>query len=107
MLLGGAGEVSVEFVRDRGCADPAADLRDARARFPSTSTVVGTALARQLPPSIVDDAGTVVAPAEHLCTSAWIALAARWPLTEPVLVADYDPYAHRLYTCGLRPVRSS
>jgi hypothetical protein len=106
IVLGGAGELTLESIQDSYCEDAAAGLREAWSRFPYASAIIGTALARKLPAPMMDSRW-VVAPAEHLCTSVWIALAGQLPLSGPVLVADYDPYARRLYTCGLAPAETS
>ncbi|MCX5391925.1 hypothetical protein [Streptomyces sp. NBC_00094] len=42
-------------------------------------------------------------PAGHDCTGVWAALAARWPLAEAVVLADYEPAARRLYSCLVTP----
>jgi hypothetical protein len=102
--FGRAGEVEVAFVGDVETDDPAAELAALRVDLPGTRAVIGTALAPLLPGEIEN---VVAAPAGFATTSVWIALAGLWPLAEPVLLADYDPYAGRLYTCHLNPVEQS
>jgi hypothetical protein len=100
LLVGGDRGPTVESIQDSPCPDAATGLRSLRG--PAT-TIVGTALARALPSSTVDGSCVVAGPPDALCASAWIALAGRLPLDGPVLVADYDPYARRLYSCVVRP----
>lgn len=101
--LGGSGEVAVESVTEQVVDDPYRELAAAMAERLDALVVVGTTLALAgRPPT---GQRVVLAPADHACTSAWVAVSWLWPLAEPVLVADYDPRTARLYTCTLVPAR--
>lgn len=99
----GEGAV-LEFVDETAVDDLDAALRDLRRQHPAAQVVIGRTLAEHL------DAGPHHAPGaaptgttRRLCTDAWAALAERWPLEQPTIVADYDPHAGRLFSAGFRP----
>jgi hypothetical protein len=109
LLLGAGGQVRVEEIAEHQTTDPAAVLADALRRHPRARALVGTALLDQ--PGVTAGPGRGAAwrervippPREHLFTSAWVSLARLWPLTGPVLVADFHAYTSRLYSCLLAP----
>lgn len=105
LLLGAGGQVRVEEITEHQTADPAAALADALGRHPRARALAGT--------SLLDELGAVAAyervippPREHLFTSAWMSLARLWPLTGPVLVADFHACTSRFYSCLLAPEES-
>lgn len=102
--IGAAGDVELLGSGHVPTDRPALALAEVRARHGDVPVVVGTALAACLPLKDLLAPGLSVAPADHAVTSAWFALAARWPLRGPVLLADYDRYAGGLYTACLAPV---
>ena len=105
LLLGTGGQVRVEEIAERQTADPAAALADALGRHPRARALVGTSLLDQLGATAQDER-VIPPPREHLFTSAWMSLARLWPLTRPVLVADFHAYTSRLYSCLLTPEES-
>jgi hypothetical protein len=101
--LGGAGDVEVVENTHQRTDRPALALADLRDRHGDMPVVVGTALAACLPLKDLLSPRLTVAPADYAVTSVWFALAALWPLTGPVLLADYDRYAGGLYTAVVKP----
>jgi hypothetical protein len=96
-------EVRLDFLDEQPVADPA-DLLHASGRpYPRHRIVVGRALADRLDPEFRARHSVVEAPAHHLCTGPWAALAEHWPPDRYTVVADYDPHAGRLFQAGLRP----
>lgn len=105
LLLGGdgaSGGVRVEELAERTTPDPAAVLMETLDRRPEERVLAGRALTDRLG-GLASHPQVVPAPGTHLFTSAWMALARHWPLAGPVLVADFDPCAERLYSCRLIP----
>jgi hypothetical protein len=103
MMLGDSRDARLDNVSERAVVDPAAELAALVARWPAARAIVGGALAARLGPALLAHPRVLVSSADFLCTSAWITLAEHWPVPGPVLVADYDPYARRLFSCGLSP----
>jgi hypothetical protein len=108
LLLGAEGGVRVEEIAEHQTADPAAVLADALGRHPRARALVGTSLLDQLGAMAGLECGerVIPPPREYLFTSAWMSLARLWPLTGPVLVADFHAYTCRLYSCLLAPEES-
>ncbi len=99
----GEGAV-LDFVDEIAVDDVDAALGDLCRRHPAAQVVIGRTLAEHL--DAAPHAAAEVAPAggaRRLCTDAWAALAERWPLDRPTIVADYDPHAGRLFSAGFRP----
>ncbi|MGQ0838594.1 hypothetical protein [Actinokineospora sp.] len=100
LQVGTTGGLCVESITETVVAGPAAVL----AAAPGTRFLVGAGLSDALAGSPLLRAPRVHLPRPRLgVTSAWATLADRWPITEPVVVADFDPDTRRLYTCALRP----
>jgi hypothetical protein len=98
----GAEDAAVlEFVSEQ----PAVDLAGAIGELVATAVrvVAGRTLAARLGDEFLARHGIIAGPRRQLCTSAWTAAAEHWPQDAPVVVADYDPHAGRLFQAGLRP----
>lgn len=102
LLLGASGGARVEELTERAAPDPAAALIQALGRHPWERALVGSALLDSVG-SLASHPRVVPVPRTHLFTSVWMSLARLWPLTGPVLMADFDPCAERLYCCRLVP----
>jgi hypothetical protein len=110
LLLGASASASasadasarVEELAERTTRDPAAVLLETLGRHPEEQVLAGRALTERLG-GLASHRRVVPEPGRHLFTSAWMSLASRWPLTGPVLIADFDPCSERLYTCRLVP----
>lgn len=94
---------TVDFLDESTTADPDDALEALALRAPGTAIVAGRALADRLRPDVRERLGVVEGPAHRFCTSAWSALADRWPLDRYTVVADYDPPTGLLFQAGLRP----
>jgi hypothetical protein len=99
----GADGATVDLLDESTTADPNDALEALALRAPGTAIVAGRALADRLRPDVRERLGVVEGPAHRFCTSAWSALADRWPLDRYTVVADYDPPTGRLFQAGLRP----
>jgi hypothetical protein len=97
----GAGAV-LEFVDEAATTDPEEALAEITRRHPNADIIVGRMFAEHLGPASRARVTAADGP-RHLCTDPWIAVANRWPLTRPTIVADYDPHAGRVFSAGLRP----
>ncbi len=112
LLLGASGQVRIEEIAEHQTADPAAMLADALDLHPRARALVGTSLLDQLGGRSGLEGGAaryervIPPPREHVFTSAWMSLARLWPLTGPVLLADFHAYTSRLYSCLLVPEES-
>lgn len=93
-----AGDAGVRHVTERRTDDPASALSDLRADHPAVPVLTGDGLRAHVP-----DADGPTAGSGHDCTSVWFALADRWPLRQPVLLADYDRVTGRLHSCLVAP----
>lgn len=102
LLLGPSGGASVGELTEQAAPDPAAVLRQTLGRRPTERALVGRALLDSLG-GLASHPSVLPVPRTHLFTSVWMSLARLWPLTEPVLMADFDPCAERLYCCRLVP----
>lgn len=91
------------FLDESATADPADPLESLVHRLPGLAIVAGRVLAEQLGPRVCARLGVIEGPRRRLCTSAWSALAERWPLGQYTVVADYDPPTSRLFLAGLHP----
>ena len=98
----GADDAAVlEFVSERPVVDLADALTVVLHRNPGARVVAGRMLASRLGEEFVARHGIVAGPRRQLCTSVWAAVAENWPQDSPVVVADYDPHAGRLFLAGL------
>ncbi|HEY4023717.1 MAG TPA: hypothetical protein VGM75_33890 [Pseudonocardiaceae bacterium] len=86
--------------------DPVELLANAIGQQDVGRIVVGATLGARLDRRTQADPRLLIGPGEHGCTSAFVALEKLWPVTEPVLLADYDPDAGRLHAGWLGPVES-
>ncbi len=102
LLLLGANGARVEELTERTASDPTAVLKETLGRHPREPALVGRALLDKLG-GAASYRRVVPAPRTHLFTGVWMLLARLWPLTGPVLMADFDPCAERLYCCRLVP----
>lgn len=105
LTFGVDGAVAVEDLSEVRTTEPedpspAAALADARARHPGVATVIGAGLAATLTDRPED---VEVADAGALCTGVWAVVAERWPLREPVLLADRQLDSGRFHSCLLVP----
>jgi hypothetical protein len=111
LMVGGTGGVVISdftAARTSGPGDPtaASALAAALARLGAgaglTAVLAGAGLASAL-------AGTALADrvqagdADAQSTGVWAALARRWPISEPMLVADHDPAGGMFHSCLLCP----
>jgi len=104
LTLGADGEVAVgelDEIRVDGPGGPVRALADVLDRHRGIRVVAGAGLAAELEGTPYAD--RVESVPELWCTSAWAGLAALWPLTEPVLVADYQPVGTSFHSCVLSP----
>lgn len=91
------------------CPGPSAALAAAAARHPGAAVLVGNTLAGVCDPAadlaVARYSGARVEIGEPgaLCTGVWALLARAWPISEPVLLADFDPAGERFYSCLLIP----
>jgi hypothetical protein len=92
-------------VLDYVSEQPVVDLTDALTvvlrQNPQARIVAGHLLASRLGEDFLARHGIVAGPSRQLCTSAWAAAAENWD--SPLVVADYDPHAGRLFHAGIRP----
>lgn len=102
LLLGARGSVRVQELASRQSTDPADDLAQFLAARPEPRVLAGRTLLTRLG-ALAGQRRVLHAAGEHVFTSAWMSLAGLWPLTGPVLVADYHAFTSRLYTCLLVP----
>jgi hypothetical protein len=110
LRLDTAGEVVVVELGEvraggPGHLSPAAALAAATARHPGVPVVIGAALAAEpgVEPGEFGPGGAEVAGSGTSCTGVWAALARRWPLREPLLLADHHAAGHRFHSCLLVP----
>jgi hypothetical protein len=102
--IGGDGELALVESAQVRTATPESVIIRLRTRYPELPVVLGTALAATLPRSVLTGRGVLVAAQDLTVSGAWIALAANWPATGGVLLADYDQFAGVVYTARLDPV---
>ena len=107
LLLGTTGEVVVSDLGEVAAGgpdspSPAQALDQVAGRHPGVRVLVGTALAAELAGAPRGYPVEAAAP-ESWSTGVWAALAQRWPLREPVLVAEYQEVGGRLHSCLLTP----
>lgn len=101
--VGAAGAVVLDFVDEQPTTDLAESLARCAGHFPAVRIVAGRLLADRLDPDFLASHDVTGGPPGQLCTSAWTALALRWPRDRCAIVADYDPYSGRLFQAGFRP----
>lgn len=94
----------LDFLDESPVNDPDDGFRELLRAHPEADVVVGRMLAEHLGDSLHAAAVAAAGP-RRLCTDVWAALAGRWPLGGPTVVADYDPHNGRLFSAGLRPER--
>jgi hypothetical protein len=100
--LGPAGDVRVDEVEEAPGPGPAAAVVAALLdRHPGTRLLAGACLAAAL--AGTPQAARVEAAPQLWGTSVWAGLARRWPLAEPLLVADRDPVGGAVHSCLLTP----
>lgn len=106
LLLGTRDGVPVRDIRETPTDDPGQALKDLLARHPSVPCYVGGALRAAAGP---EAAGRRLVTAEpgHDCTGPWSVLAAHWPPTGPVVLADHEPTTRRLHSCLITPEGAS
>jgi hypothetical protein len=104
--LGARGDVGVAELTETeaggpGDPSPARVLAEAMDRHPAARVVAGAGLAAELDGlSHRDRVETVPG---LWSTGVWAGLARRWPLRQPLLLADYEPVGARLHTALLVP----
>jgi hypothetical protein len=104
--LGARGEAAVAELDEAeaggpGDPSPARVLAEVMDRHPAALVVAGAGLAAEL--GGLDDGGRVETVPGLWSTGVWAGLARRWPLQQPVLLADYEPAGARLHTALLVP----
>jgi hypothetical protein len=102
LRLGAVGQARVAELAEIRATDPGAEVAALLGRDPQAQVLAGQALAGLLG-GLAADPRVVTAPPGHLFTGAWMALAERWPMTAPAVVADIDTATGRLYYCVLAP----
>jgi hypothetical protein len=111
LMVGGTGGVVFsDFIdtRTSGPGDPtaasalAAALAGHGAGAGPCAVLAGAGLAAALAGTALADHAQV-ADADAQSTGVWAALASRWPIAEPVLVADHDPVGGMFHSCLLWP----
>jgi hypothetical protein len=107
--LGARGEAAVAELDEAeaggpGDPTPARVLAGVMDRHPAALVVAGAGLAAELDgPDGPGDGGRVETVPGLWSTGVWAGLARRWPLRQPVLLADYEPVGARLHTALLVP----
>jgi hypothetical protein len=111
LTVGGTGGAVVSDFIDARTSEPgdptaAGALAAAMARHGvgtgPTAILTGAGLAAALAGTALADR-VQVADADAQSTGVWAALASRWPISEPVLVADHDPVGGMFRSCLLCP----
>ncbi|TCK22302.1 hypothetical protein [Pseudonocardia endophytica] len=109
VVFGAEGDVAVRDLTEVRTAEPGdptpseAVVR-VRADHPGIPAVVGPELAAVLDTTDTAEGIEPAGPGAP-CTGVWAAVAARWPLRAPLLLADRQPDSGRVHACVLEPAR--
>ncbi|MFD4372913.1 hypothetical protein [Streptomyces sp. NPDC058486] len=102
-----AGGAELLFLEEEPVTDPEPTLRTVLGAVPGAAVILGGALTEALPRDWPERDGTVGLSGRRPCTGVWSALADRWPVERPTVVADFEPNTGRLYVACFAPAEAS